>query len=107
MSVLVFFQTFGSALFLSFAQTVLSAGLKNALPVYAPNVNAQVVINAGATGFRSVVPPDLVPGVILAYNKAVNEVFYLTTGAMGAAFLCSWGMGWKSVKKAKVVAPEA
>ena len=107
MSVLVFFQTFGSALFLSFAQTTLSSGLKNALPIFAPDVDAQAVIGAGATGFRSVVPAALVPGVVLAYSRAVSDVFYLATGAIAAAFLCSLGMGWRSVKKPKVVVPEA
>jgi hypothetical protein len=107
MATAIFSQTFGSALFLSFAQTTLSAGLKESLLRYAPEVNPQDVINAGASAFRSVVPPNLLPGVILAYSHAVSHVFYLGTGAIIAAFFATWGLGWKSVKKAKVVKPEA
>jgi hypothetical protein len=70
-------------------------------------VGAQVVIDAGATGIHSVVPESSLKGVILAYTESVNHVFYLAAGAAAVGFLCSWGMGWKSVKKAKVVAPEA
>jgi len=107
MSAIIFGQNFGAALFLSFAQTTLSAGLLDALPKFAPEVNFQTVINAGATGFRAVVPKDQVGGVILAYNQSVNHVFYLATGAAVGAFVFSWGTGWKSVKKAKKVEPEA
>jgi len=107
MSVLIFFQTLGSSLFLSFAQTTFTNGLMNALPHFAPGVDVQLVVNAGASNFRSVVSPALLPGVILAYNQAVAHVFYLATGAIMAGFAFSWGLGWKSVKKQKVVAPEA
>lgn len=47
------------------------------------------------------------PGVLDAYNKAINETFYLAAGASFATFVFAWGMGWKSVKKVKVVKPEA
>ena len=106
MSLIIFFQNIGASLFLSFAQTTFSSGLTHALPVFAPGVDVQSVIKAGASGFRDVVTPALLPGVLLAYSQAVSHVFYLTTGAILAAFIASWGMGWKSIKKAKVVAPE-
>ena len=107
MSLIVFSQTLGGSLFLSFAQTALSAGLKHALPILAPDVDSQVVINAGATGFRAVVPNGSLQGVILSYSQAVNHVFYIATGAAVGTFIFSWGMGWKSVKKAKKVEPVA
>jgi len=102
MSALVFCQNFGAALFLSFAQTTFSSGLKDALPHFAPGVNATLVINAGATGLIDVVDPSSLKDVILAYNRAINHVFYLAVGAGVAVFCFGSGMGWKSVKKAKV-----
>jgi hypothetical protein len=45
--------------------------------------------------------------VLVAYNKAINEDFYLAAGASVVIFVAAWGMGWKSVKKGKVVKPEA
>jgi hypothetical protein len=101
MSLIMFCQTLGGSLFLSFAQTALSTGLQNALPVLAPDVNAQTVIQAGASGFRAVVPKASLQGVILSYNQAVNHTFYIATGSAVGVFVFSWGVGWKSVKKAK------
>lgn len=107
MSLIVFFQTMGSSLFISFAQTTFSNGLINALPGFAPGIDVPAIISAGASGFRSVAPPALLRGVLLAYNEAVNHVFYLVAGVAVGAFISGWGMGWKSLKKPKVVVPEA
>ena len=107
MSLVVFSQTFGGALFLSFDQTTFSSGLSNALHKYAPEVDAAAVINAGATGFRAIVDKSSLHGVIQAYSEALSHVFYVGAGAAVGAFICCWGMGWKSIKKPKVVAPEA
>ncbi|KUJ06981.1 MFS general substrate transporter [Mollisia scopiformis] len=107
MAILVFTQTFGGSLFLSFADTDLTTNLKDGLKKFAPGVDVEAVLKAGATGFRSVVPAASVEGVILAYDHAINYVFYITIGTSIATFFLAWGMGWKSVKKAKVVKPEA
>jgi len=104
MASVIFSQTFGGALFLSFDQTIFSTGLRDALAHFSPEVDAQSIIVAGATGFRDVVSAASLPGVLAAYNQALSHVFYLATGCGAAAFFCCWGMGWKSVKKAKVVA---
>jgi hypothetical protein len=106
MSLVVFCQTFGGSLFLTFAQTIFSRSLVDGLKEYAPTVNAQAVITAGATAIQQVVKPDEVPGVLEAYNLAINRDFYLAVGASAGAFLFCWGMGWQSIKKKKVVAPE-
>ena len=107
MSLLIFFQNMGSALFISFAQTTFTSGLTHALPIFAPGVDVESVIQAGASGFRDAVKPTLLRGVLLAYSQAVSHVFYLATGAVLGAFIASWAMGWKSIKKPKVVAAEA
>jgi len=107
MSILIFGQTIGGAIWLSAAEATFSSGLTESLSKYAPGVSPKAVVIAGATHFRHAVPQDAVRGVILAYNAAVSHVFYVSTGAAAACFAFSWGMGWKSVKKAKSVAPEA
>jgi hypothetical protein len=43
----------------------------------------------------------------MAYNEAVVHVFYLATACAVAACIFSFGIGWKSVRKATVEAPEA
>jgi hypothetical protein len=106
MALLIFCQNFGAALFLSFAQTIFSSTLIHELPVTAPGVDGQAVINAGASSFRSVVSEALLPGVLLAYDRAICRVFYMAAGAGVAGFVVCWGMGWKSVKKAKEIKVE-
>ncbi|PMD41915.1 efflux pump [Hyaloscypha variabilis F] len=107
MSLIAFSQTFGGTLFLTFDQTIFSRSLVDGLKRFAPTVDAQAVIAAGASGIRQVVKPDQVEGVVLAYNLGINRNFYLAAGASVGTFVFSWGMGWHSVKKKKVVAPEA
>jgi hypothetical protein len=101
-SLLVFCQTFGGAIFLAFAQTIFSHGLDSGLAKYAPTVNAESVIEAGATAIRHVVTSEQLPGVLEAYSVAVDHAFYLSTACASAWFCFSWGMGWYSVKKKKV-----
>ena len=107
MSLAVFTQTFGGALFLSFAQTTFSNGLTKYIPTYAPGINAQTVIQAGATAVRQSIPPIALDGVLEAYNKSINDAFYLSTGASVAMFVFCWGLGWKSIKKIKKIQQEA
>jgi len=107
MSLVAFCQTFGGAMFLSFAQTGFNTGLNEALHEFAPEVSQQAVAAAGATGFRHLLPAASVPGVVHAYSQAINHVFYIAAGAAVASFVASWGIGWKSIKKAKTVKPEA
>jgi hypothetical protein len=107
MSLVAFSQTFGGTLFLTFAQTIFSHSLVDGLKKFAPTVDAQAVIIAGASGIRQVVKPDQVEGVVEAYNLGINRNFYLAAGASVGAFVFCWGMGWHSVKKKKVTAPEA
>jgi len=71
----MFTQLLGGALFTSFGQTLFSNQLKPALAHFAPEVDAKAVFAVGATAFRSVVPEESVPGVILAYNQALTRVF--------------------------------
>lgn len=101
MAILTFSQTFGGSIFLAVAEVLLTAGLRNKIPEYAPNVNPETVIAAGATGFRDVVPAKDLLSVLVAYSKAIDEVFYLCAALCVVQFCFVWGMGWKNVKKGK------
>lgn len=106
MAIAIFTNTFGGALFLSFAQTSFTNGLKTHVPEFAPTVDAHTVIEAGASEIRKIVPAQALKGVLEAYNESINEVFYIAAAASVMVFLFSFGMGWKSVKKPKKVAQE-
>ncbi|KAK5111872.1 hypothetical protein LTR62_004604 [Meristemomyces frigidus] len=89
------------ALFLSTSATILTNSLHTTIPQYAPGANVTAIVVAGATGFRNIVAQDELPGVLLAYAKSINRVFYLCT-ALGALCLpFAFGLGWTNIKAKK------
>lgn len=94
-------QTFGGSIFLAVAEVIFAQGLRRKIPEYAPSVNAEAVIQAGATRFREVVSAQDLPAVLVAYAKSIDQVFYLNTGLSCAQFVFAWGVGWRSVKKGR------
>lgn len=101
MALVMFSQSFGAALFLSLAETIFSNSFGNLISEYAPSVNGQSVIDAGATGFRKIVSGTDLAGVLTAYAKSIDRVFYLAAGLGVGCFVFAWGMGWKDLRKKK------
>jgi len=101
MALVMFCQTFGGALWLSVAETTFSRSLVAGLHQFAPDVNIQAVVAAGATGFRQIVSPADLIGVLRAYALAIDRVFYLGVGVSVGAFAFGWGIGWRKIKKEK------
>lgn len=101
MSFLSFSQFLGVAIFLVLGNTIFHEKLKTGLAEYAPNVDAQAVIAAGATAFRPIVSPEDLPGVLLAYSKSVDSAFYLAAAAAAASFFTAWGLGWVDIRNKK------
>jgi hypothetical protein len=100
-ALLVFFQNLGGAIFLAVSEIAFNTELPKALAKYAAGVDSEVVIAAGARGVRSVVPDNLLPGVLIAYSKAFDDTRYVAVAAAVGALLTAFGMGWKSIKKVK------
>lgn len=100
-ALVVFSQNLSGAIFLSLAQVIFSNQLRHTLVTYAPGVNPEVLVAAGASGsdVRSAVPAALLPGVLLAYSKAFDRTMYLAVGAACGAFVFAIGMGWVRLKK--------
>ncbi|KAJ9249768.1 hypothetical protein DTO207G8_6555 [Paecilomyces variotii] len=94
-----FFQYLGGAIFLAVGETIFTNGLRSSLQTYAPNVDAQTIINAGASGVRTTAPPVDLAAVLLAYNHALVHTFYLALGGSAASFLTSFGMGWQRIPR--------
>ena len=101
-AVAIFFNTLGGALSISIAQNIFSNTLVKKIPIYAPTVDPAKVVAAGATHVRDVVTKAQLPGVLLAYNKAVTSSFALAIATSGVAFLLSFLFEWKSVKGKKL-----
>lgn len=104
MALVSFGQTFGGAVFLAIAATILSNQLRVDIPKYAPGVDTAAVIAAGGSGpaVRAAVGEDNVAGLagtLLAYSKSVDAVYWFAAGAAGLMFFVSFGMGWKDIRK--------
>ena len=97
-AVAVFFNTMGGAIGVSIAQNVFSNSLKREIPKHTTGVDPAAIIVAGATRFRSLVPASQVAGVLLAYDRAVTNVFAIAIASGCVAFLASFLFEMKSVK---------
>ncbi|CZT50268.1 related to transporter (major facilitator superfamily) [Rhynchosporium secalis] len=102
-SIAVFFQFFGGAIFLGIGNNILVSRLVSSLHKYVPDLDAQVVIRAGAAGFREVVGEKDLQDGLRAYSEALTTLFYLCAAGAVVAFFSPLGMGWKSVVGKKVV----
>ncbi|PYH98429.1 MFS general substrate transporter [Aspergillus ellipticus CBS 707.79] len=94
-------QTFGGAIFLALGEVVFARALRGEIPRYAPDVNSDTVIAAGATGFREVVARKDLLGVLEAYAKSIDQVFYVGVGLCLVQFIAAWGVGWRDVRDKK------
>lgn len=100
-AIITFMQSIGGALFIAVAQNVFNNMLLCNLAEDAPNVDASKVAAAGATMLTSVVPVDMLPLVLEAYNTAITQAFHV--GVALAAIACLWALPlqWVSVKGKK------
>ena len=98
MSVLVFLQNFSAAVMIVLSQTIFVNGLVDLIPQYAPGVSSSAVISAGPTSVSKVVSSNLLPGVLLAYCKSLDRVFYFCAGIATPPVFFGWFLGWKSIK---------
>lgn len=72
-AMIVFFQSFGGALFLSIGQCIFNKRLIYNLEAVLPlEFNPATVLQSGATSLREIVPLDLLPSVLGAYNDALD-----------------------------------
>ncbi|KAJ9196939.1 hypothetical protein DTO164E3_4226 [Paecilomyces variotii] len=101
------FQSLGGAVFVSVGNTILNGEIiRAAKSNKLPGVDIAKVIAAGATRFRSTVPPRALPALIGIYNGAVQKVLIACIATAGAAFVSTLFLEWKSVRseeKAKAV----
>lgn len=103
MALVTFSQSLGAAVFLSLGETIYSNSFGNLISEYAPSVNVQDIIHAGATGFRKFVSGADLESVLTAYAKSIDRVFYMAAGLAAGSFVFAWGMGWKDLRKKEEV----
>jgi hypothetical protein len=105
-AIVLFGQTLGGAIFVSVAQNVFQNQLLHNLAHYAPDEDAAKLMAVGATMLRTIVSGEALHRVLIAYNAAIMQTFYVAV-AMGALSLVGpIFVEWLSVKGKKVeIAP--
>lgn len=98
-AITLFFQSLGGSIFVSVGNNVLNDKLARYIAsLELPGVEANQVIQAGATAWHSAVPVQYLGAVTGAYNQALRQTLQIglitaCLGCIGAAF-----MEWESVK---------
>ncbi|KAK7979953.1 hypothetical protein PG989_012410 [Apiospora arundinis] len=96
---IIFTQALGPTITLTLFNIIFLTSLQSQIIQHAPQVDPAIVVGAGATGFRSVVPPADLPAVLVAYANSLNHVFYLAAALAAACGIFLWGMGWHDLRQ--------
>jgi hypothetical protein len=98
--IVMFMQSLGGAVFVSAAQNLFHNKLLENLTII-PEVNANQVMEAGATMIRSVVSKQALPKVLQAYSSAITYSFYIAVAFSGLSIFGALPMQWLSLEKKK------
>lgn len=95
-SMTIFLQFFGGALFVSVANNVLNNRLVGYVrDLHIPDFEAGKLVEAGATEFRKIVPEEYIPAVLVAYNEALRWTFRVGLIMACLSVLAAAGLEWK------------
>ena len=97
-SLMMFWQNLGGAIFVSVGQNVFESRLVSELVNRDIGLSPGQIVNTGATELRSVVPAEKLGELLGIYNDAVRQVFVVGTILACLAALGAVGLEWRSVK---------
>lgn len=90
-STTLFFETIGQALFTAAGEAAFVNRLIRNLRISHPHIDVDMVMKAGATGFRKVLPTEQIPAVLEAYVAALRVTYLMSLGcAVMAAGVALW-----------------
>lgn len=98
----IFFQTFGGALLISVAQNVFQNQLIANLRTYVPDINPETVISTGATSIATTISQEFLPRVLVAYNRALDQTFYVAVAMAALSIFGAVVVEWRSIKGKKI-----
>lgn len=99
--VLSFTQQLGGILILSITQNVFLNRLAHNLATNVPELDPDEVLGSGALGLAHAMPAKLRDQVLVAYNGALVDVFYIALGLTCLVVASTLGIEWRSVKQVK------
>ncbi|KAK5112775.1 hypothetical protein LTR62_003873 [Meristemomyces frigidus] len=100
-SLMMFMQQLGGAIFISVGQNVFDSGLVRELVGAIPGLSAEIIVKTGATDLRNIVPTEDLPLLLTKYNLALRQVWVVGTAMASLAAVGAFALEWKSVKKNK------
>lgn len=98
----MFSQTLGGALFISVAQNIFTNRLLTNLQAAIPDLDPAIVLATGATELKNVIGPQYLPKVLIAYNGAITQSFYVAVALSALSTVGAVLLEWKSVKGKKI-----
>jgi hypothetical protein len=105
-AMMFFSQQLGGAVFLAVGQNLFSRKLLKQLSGIA-GLDAQAIINTGATELRKMVPASEIDTVIGAYSYSLTRVFILAAALSACMILGALCQEWRSIKKTEPPAKNA
>ncbi|OJD09930.1 hypothetical protein AJ78_08851 [Emergomyces pasteurianus Ep9510] len=103
----MFCQLLGGALFVSVAQNIFTNKLLKGIATAAPTLDPTIVLHAGATSLKRVIPEQFLNSVQLAYNGALTETWYGSVAMSALGIIGAIFAEWRSVKGKKLAASAA
>ncbi|KAF4632700.1 hypothetical protein G7Y89_g5426 [Cudoniella acicularis] len=97
MALMFFMQQLGGSIFLSVGQNIFSSKLVDSLSGIA-GLDAEAIVNTGATDLRRIVPSSEISAVVDAYNYSLTRIFLLTAALSACMILGALAVEWKSIK---------
>jgi MFS family permease len=98
-----FFQSLGGAIMIAICQSLFQTGLVSGIEKNAPQLDAHLFLQSGATQIRSLLQSlgqeDALDAILEAYVKGLTDTFRVTLACACVAFAIACGLDWKSVKK--------
>ncbi|KAI5268918.1 MFS transporter [Aureobasidium subglaciale] len=101
-AIVMFFQTLGGALFISVGQNVFTNKLVSGLKAAVPDLDPAIVLQTGATELKTAIGAQYRDGVLLAYNNALANSYYVAVALATLSIIGSLAVEWKSVKGKKI-----
>ena len=99
LSVILFAQHFGPALFVSIGQTIFTNRLALNLHSVAPQLDAKAIEQMGLGQLKSSIGPQKLQDVLLGIDRSLVQTWYLPLGLACASAIGSIMMEWRSVKE--------
>lgn len=99
-SVTMFAQGFGGTLSISIGQNILNNRLISGLSKI-QGFDPSDVVDNGATELRGAFPARYLQQVLVTYNSALTNIFYLAVAFAALSVIGASTMEWRSVKKGK------